>query len=64
MNEPKLTGEEWELLIELLENERSNLPPEIHHTRTAEVRERLHARLDLINHLLERLREPAFVGNA
>jgi hypothetical protein len=39
----------------LLQRERSELPPEIHHTRTVEVREDLHRRLDLVENLLKKL---------
>jgi len=53
--QPLMTDEERELLIELLERERSDLPAEIHHTRTAEVRAQLKLRLATVQRLLERL---------
>ena len=33
-DEPKITEAEWALIVEMLERERSELPVEIHHTRT------------------------------
>jgi hypothetical protein len=50
-----LTDAEWKLLIELLEREQSELPAEIHHTRTSAVRDELRERLEMINRLLARL---------
>lgn len=51
----QLNDAEWALIIELLQRERSELPPEIHHTRTVNVREDLHRRLDLVENLLKKL---------
>lgn len=48
--------DELALLIELLERERRDLPSEIHHTSTSNVRDRLHQRLETVDCLLERLR--------
>ena len=53
---PVLTEQEWELLTELLERERNELPSEIHHTRTSAVRQQLKERLDMVDRLLRRLR--------
>jgi hypothetical protein len=53
--QPVLTDEEWGLVIELLERERRELPTEIHHTATREMRHKLRARLDTLDRLLERL---------
>jgi hypothetical protein len=47
--------EEREILIELLDRERTNLPTEIHHTRTAKFRDALKHRLDVIEALFRRL---------
>lgn len=52
---PVLTDEEWALVIELLQRERQDLPAEIHHTRSSPYRDELHARLEAISRLLERL---------
>ena len=42
MNEqPKLSEAEWALVIDLLQQERDQLPAEIHHTRSAAFREEL-----------------------
>jgi hypothetical protein len=57
MNEqPTLSDDEWRLIVELLEREQSDLSPEIHHTRTADVRDDLRARKEIVRSLLERLR--------
>ena len=63
MNEqPKLSEAEWELVIALLERERSELPVEIHHCRNAVVREELRQRAEMVRCLLERVGAPAAVG--
>jgi hypothetical protein len=54
--QPTLTDAEWELIIELLEHERGELPAEIRHTDTTDVRQRLQHRLELVTGLLSRLR--------
>ena len=60
MNEqPKLSEAEWALVIDLLQQERDQLPAEIHHTRSAAFREELNARRQMVDSLLERLRTPA-----
>ena len=51
-----LQNEELQLIIELLESERSELPTEIHHTDTSEYKERLSIRLEIVNGLLEKLK--------
>ncbi len=53
--QPKLTQEEWSLVIELLRRELRDLPAEIHHTRTTGVREQLRRRLEMIEGLLLRI---------
>jgi hypothetical protein len=50
-----LTGEERDVLLELLDRERSNLPVEIRHTRTARFRDVLKHRLDIVTDLANRL---------
>jgi hypothetical protein len=57
--QPSLTKPEWELVMELLERERYELPAEIHHTRTSQMRDELKQRLELVNALLRRLRDQA-----
>jgi hypothetical protein len=60
MNEPlKLSEAEWALLIELLQQERDQLPVEIHHTRSAAFRDELQRRRRMVDSLLERLPVPA-----
>ena len=60
-DEPRLSDEEWDLIVELLECERNELPAEIHHTRNASVRVELQQRADLVRRLLDRLRQTAAV---
>lgn len=60
-DQPKLSEAEWALLAELLEQEDNELPAEIRHTRTQEVKDQLHQRLELVRQLRERLREVATV---
>jgi hypothetical protein len=57
-DEPRLSDAEWALVLELLEHERTNLPVEIHHTRSASVRAELHQRAAMVQDLLARLRQP------
>ena len=58
-DQPKLSEAEWELVTELLEHEQSDLPPEIRHTRTSTVRERLRRRGQMVQDLLHRLKTSA-----
>ena len=59
MNEqPKLSDAEWALLIDLLQQERDQLPVEIHHTRSTAFRGELQRRRQMVETLLERLRAP------
>lgn len=53
--QPMFTKAELELVVELLVRERSELPAEIHHTRTSEVRDQLRQRLGTVERLLQRL---------
>jgi len=55
IEQPTLSESEWELVIQLLERERAELPVEIRHTRLSSVREELHLRRDMVAQLLERL---------
>ncbi len=57
--QPSLTQPEWELVLELLERERYELPAEIHHTRTSQMRDELKHRLELASGLLQKLRAAA-----
>jgi len=58
-DQPVLNENEWQLVVELLERERGELPAEIRHTRTSRVRDDLHRRADMVKGLLGRLRQPA-----
>jgi hypothetical protein len=55
-DQPELSREEWTIVVELLEHERADLPPEIRHTRTSSLRAELRRRLKAVDALLERLR--------
>jgi len=55
-DEPRLSEAEWALVLELLERERSELPVEIHHTRSSSVRTELQDRAEMVRGLLGRLR--------
>lgn len=54
-----LSDQEWELLVELLEQERSELPSEVRRTRMANVRDDLKHREEIVQKLLERMRSAA-----
>jgi hypothetical protein len=60
--EIKVTPDEWDLMVELLEREGEDLPAEIHHTRSREYRTALHRRLDQVNSLLRELKLAAEKG--
>jgi hypothetical protein len=55
-DQPKLSEEEWALVLELLERERGELPVEVHHTRNSQVRGDLQRRAHVVQELLNRLR--------
>ena len=57
-----LTNCEAKVLQELLERERRELQPEIHHTDTASVRLELREKSQTISRLIERLAETECVG--
>ena len=58
----KLTEAERDLMIELLLREMEDLPVEIHHSQSSDLREALRHRRDLVRHLLERLQPAATVA--
>lgn len=53
------TQAEREIISELLERERRDLPSEIHHTNSSTYRDQLRDRQQLLDRLLERLRHAA-----
>jgi hypothetical protein len=61
IDQPTLTEAEWTLVIELLEREMEELPVEIHHTRSSQMRSDLAQRRDMVRELLARLRPVAVV---
>ncbi len=54
-SELTLSDRERELLLELLRAERTDLPSEIRHSRTATYHDDLRERLQLVDSLIERL---------
>lgn len=52
----KLSQAEWALIVDLLQEERDELPVEIHHCRVASYREELQRRQELVHRLLDRMR--------
>ncbi len=61
IDQPTLTESEWALVIELLEREMEDLPVEIHHTRSSQMRNELSQRREMVRQLLARLRPVAVV---
>ncbi len=61
IDQPTLTESEWALVIELLEREMEDLPVEIHHTRSSQMRNELSQRREMVRELLARLRPVAVV---
>jgi len=49
-------ADELQLVVQLLERERGDLPAEIHHTDTSEYKEKLSKRLGTVNRLLNALK--------
>lgn len=58
---PRLSDDEWNLVMELLECELNELPSEIHHTGNSDVRAELQRRAEMVRGLLDRLQETAAV---
>ena len=59
---PVLSEHEWDLVLELLERERFQLPIEIHHTRTRTLREELRTRLAVVEDLVLRVSHAVGAG--
>jgi hypothetical protein len=57
MMETLVTEKELQLLLELLQNERHELGPEIHHTTSMKVKEELRERMHAVERLIKRLQE-------
>ncbi len=55
--EAEFSEVERELIIELLERERADLPIEIRHTRTSSVRDDLRGRAEMVKRLLGRMEQ-------
>ena len=55
-----LSARELQLVLELLESEQRELPPELHHTDNPTMRDEIHARMRDVSRLIRRLnRTPA-----
>jgi hypothetical protein len=63
-DEPKLSEAQWALVVELLEQERNELPVEHHHSRNARVRAELAQRAEMVRELLDRLKGAVAVSHA
>ena len=55
--EAEFSEVERELIFELLERERADLPVEIRHTRTSSVRDDLRGRSEMVKRLLGRMEQ-------
>lgn len=54
-DQPVLTPEEWRLLVELLQQELDELPTEIHHTDSFELRQSLQERRKKLETLIGKI---------
>ena len=54
-DQPELSEIQWQLIIELLEHERDELPVEIRHTRSTSVRTDLQHRAEIVRETLEQV---------
>jgi hypothetical protein len=54
-DQPELSEMQWQLIIELLEHERDELPVEIRHTRSTSVRTDLQHRAEIVRETLEQV---------
>jgi len=59
---PVLDKAEWDLVMELLERERREIPVEIHHADRSDTRQQLHHRRDLVEGLLRRLEATSVIA--
>lgn len=55
--QPTLSDRDWDLILNLLETEREELPNEVHHTDNREMAQELVSRRLLVEDLLGRLRQ-------
>jgi hypothetical protein len=55
--QPRLSDEEWDLIAELIECERNELPVEIYQARSEGMRKDLRHRADVVRRLHDRLRQ-------
>jgi hypothetical protein len=54
--QPELADAEWDLILELLEAKRAELPSEIHHTSKPAYRHELESRLEMVEALIAKLK--------
>jgi len=57
LNSMPFSEQEHRLILELLQTERRQLPVEIHHTDSPEVHDQLEKRLDMVDRLIQRMKE-------
>ena len=55
IDEPRLSEAEWDLVVQLLDREKNELPHEIHHTRTRSLKHELQDRRKMVDEILDRL---------
>jgi hypothetical protein len=61
MQQPTLNDREWQLILNLLESERRDLPQEIRHTDTPKYHDDLQERMRIIDSLVDRLQKAGAV---
>jgi len=54
--QPELVDAEWDLILELLEAKRAELPSEIHHTSKPAYRRELESRLEMVEALIAKVK--------
>lgn len=59
---PSLSDREWQLVLQLLQQERRELGPEIHHTDNPGVHDDLKDRLVLVDNLIDKLQQMPVSG--
>lgn len=54
-NAPPFSEKEWQIILELLREEETELGPEIHHSEHGKFRDDLHVRKNSIKEMVQRL---------
>jgi DNA-directed RNA polymerase subunit H (RpoH/RPB5) len=55
---PTLSPQEWNIILDLLEIEQTELPQEIHHTDSPAAKELLQKRKKLVDEMIPKIRGP------